>query len=84
MTGTGHIRAGNKSTDLGSTLQSNNGPVTEVETRPVDGVRVTDLLNCVLWRRNIPNKTKTLIHQASVPSIVLRRARNMDTEYTKS
>jgi hypothetical protein len=45
--------------------------IIEIENRISEGRRVIDMLNSVLWSKTILHKTKKLMYQASVQSILL-------------
>jgi hypothetical protein len=71
MTKTGQIKAVNKFTYLGSILEATGATTLETGKRMTEGRRLTDMLNSVLWRKTILHKTKKLIYQALVQSILL-------------
>jgi hypothetical protein len=52
-------------------LESSGATTLEIEKRINDGRRVFDMLNSVLWSKDILHKTKNLMYQALVQSILL-------------
>jgi hypothetical protein len=71
VTETGQIKAVNKFRYLGSILEATGATTLEIEKRISEGRRVIDMLNSVLWSKNILHKTKKLMYQALVQSILL-------------
>jgi hypothetical protein len=71
VTETGQIKAVNKFKYLGSILEATGETTLETEKRISGGRRVIGTLNSVLWSRTILHKTKKLMYQALVQSILL-------------
>jgi hypothetical protein len=73
---TGQIKAVNKLKYLGSILEATCATTLEIEKRISEGRRVIDMLNSVLWGKNILHKTKKLMYQALVKSILNTQQEN--------
>jgi hypothetical protein len=71
---TGQIKAVNKFKYLGSILEATSATTLEREKRISEGRRVIGMLNSVLWSKTILHKTKILVYQALVQSILLYEA----------
>jgi hypothetical protein len=68
---TGKIKAVNKFKYLGSIPEATGATNLEIEKRISEGRRVIGMLNCVLWSKTILHKTKKLMYQALLQSILL-------------
>jgi hypothetical protein len=71
VTETRQIKAVNKFRYLGCILKATGATTLEIEKRISEGRRVIGMLNSVLWSKTILHKTKKLMYQASVQSILL-------------
>jgi hypothetical protein len=71
MTGTGQTKTVNKFKYLGSILQNNSTTTLTTQKRISNGRRMTGILNSVLWNKNILRKTKKLLYQTLVQSVLL-------------
>jgi hypothetical protein len=71
VTETGQIKAVNKFKYLGSILEATGATTLEIEKRISEGRREIGMLNCVLWSKNVLHKTKKLMYQALVQSILI-------------
>jgi hypothetical protein len=71
VTETGQIKAVNKFKYLGSILEATVATTLEIEKIICKGRRVIGMLNSVLWSKTILHKTKKLVYQALVQSILL-------------
>jgi hypothetical protein len=71
VTETGQIKAVNKFKYLGSILEATGATTLEIEKRIREGRRVIGMLNSILRSKTILNKTKKLMYQALVQSILL-------------
>jgi hypothetical protein len=71
VTETGQIKAVNKCKYLGSILEATGVTTLEIEERISEGRRVIGMLNSVLWSKTILHKTKKLMYQTLVQSILL-------------
>jgi hypothetical protein len=71
VTETGQIKVVNKFKYLGSILEATSATTLEIEKRISEGRRVTGMLNSVLWSKNIFHKTKKLMYQTLVQSVLL-------------
>jgi hypothetical protein len=71
VTEPGQIKAVNKFRYLGSILEATGATTLEIEKRISEGRRVIGMLNSVLWSKTILHKTKKLMYQALVQSILL-------------
>jgi hypothetical protein len=65
------IKAVNKFKYLGFILEATGATTLEIEKRISEGRRVTGMLNSVLWSKTILHKTKKIMYQALVQSILL-------------
>jgi hypothetical protein len=74
VTETGQIKAVNKFKYLGSILEAISATTLEIEKRISKGRRVIGMLNSALWSKTILHKTKILVYQALVQSILLYEA----------
>jgi hypothetical protein len=59
---------------LGSILEATGATTLEIEKRISEARRVIGMLNSVLWSKTILHKTKKLMYQALVQSILLYAA----------
>jgi hypothetical protein len=71
VTETGQIKAVNKLKYLGSILEATGATTLEIEKIISEGRRVTGMLNSVLWSKTILHKTKKLMYQDFIQSILL-------------
>jgi hypothetical protein len=71
VTETGQIKAVNKFKCLGSVLEATGVTTLELGQIISKGRRVIDMLNSVLWSKNILHKTKKIMCQALVQTILL-------------
>jgi hypothetical protein len=71
VTETGQIKAINKFKYLGFILEATGTTTLEIEKRISERRRVIGMLNSVLWSKTILHKTKKLMYQALVQSILL-------------
>jgi hypothetical protein len=71
VTETGQIRSVNKFKYLGSILEATGATTLEIEKRISEGRKVIGMLNAVLWSKTVLHKTKKLMYQALVQSILL-------------
>jgi hypothetical protein len=74
VTETGQIKAVTKFKFLGSTLEATGATTLEIEKIISEGRRAIGMLNSVLWSKTILHKTKKLVYQALVQSILLHGA----------
>jgi hypothetical protein len=71
VTETGQIKAVNKFKYLRSILEATGTTILEIEKIISEGRRVIGMLNSVLWSKTVLHKTKKLVYQALVQSILL-------------
>jgi hypothetical protein len=71
VTETGQIKAVNRFKYLGSILEATGTTTLEIEKIICEGRRVIGTLNSALWSKTILHKTKKLMYQALVRSILL-------------
>jgi hypothetical protein len=81
VTETGQIKAVNKFKYLGPILEATGATTLEIEKRISEGRRVISMLNSVLWSETILHKTKKVMYQALVQSILLYGA-ELNTQQT--
>jgi hypothetical protein len=70
VTETGQIKAVNKFKYLESILEATGATTLEIEKRTNEGRRVIGMLNSVLWSKTILYKTKKIMYQALVQSVL--------------
>jgi hypothetical protein len=85
VTETVQIKAVNKFRYLGSILEASGTTTLETGKRISEGRTVLDMLNSVLWSKTVLHKTKKLVYQALVQSILLYGAETwtLNTQQTK-